>query len=99
VASAVAAYRRLEDGGYIEAKARSGFFVRSRPKTTIEEPGVSKPKVRPGPVTGQELVLQLVKAANNPGVVQLGAAVPDPSFLPTQAIEHRPTASSAFRFL
>jgi DNA-binding transcriptional MocR family regulator len=95
VATAIAAYRQLEDGGYIEAKARSGFFVRSRPKTAIGEPGISKPRVRPSPVTGQELALQLVKAANDPDVVQLGAAVPDPSFLPTQAIER--AFSSAVR--
>ena len=87
VSTAVAAYRKLEDDGYIEAKTRSGFFVRSRPKAGIAEPGISRPRTRPRPVTGQELVLELVKAANNPGVVQLGAAVPDAVFLPTQALE------------
>ena len=30
VATAVAAYRRLEDDGYIEARQRSGFYVRTR---------------------------------------------------------------------
>ncbi|MEN8166410.1 MAG: PLP-dependent aminotransferase family protein [Pseudomonadota bacterium] len=87
VATAVAVYRRLEDDGYVEARARSGFFVRSRPNVTMPEPGISKPKSRPRPVTGQGLTMQLVKAANNPDIVQLGAAVPDSSFLPGRAIE------------
>lgn len=87
VSTAIATYRRLEDQGYIEARARSGFYVRARPRANIAEPGISRPRSRPRPVTGQELALELVKAANTPGVVQLGAAVPDAAFLPTQALE------------
>lgn len=87
VATAVAAYCRLEDDGYIEARPRSGFYIRPRSRAAIEEPKISKPQSRPTPVTGQQLVLQLVKAANDPAIVQLGAAVPDPAFLPTQAVQ------------
>lgn len=87
VATAVAAYRRLEDDGYIEARPRSGFYVRQRQRNEIAQPGPSAPAAQPCPVTGQQLVLRLVKAANDPRVVQLGAAVPDASFLPTRAIE------------
>lgn len=87
IATAVAAYRRLEDDGYIEARQRSGFYVRARAHPRAAEPGTSAPRVRPSPVTGQELVLRLVKATNDPGVIQLGAAVPDPAYLPTRAIE------------
>jgi DNA-binding transcriptional MocR family regulator len=53
----------------------------------MAEPAISKPKQRPGPVSGQALALKLVKAANDPHMVQLGAAVPDAGFLPTRAIE------------
>lgn len=88
IATVVAAYRRLEDDGFIEARQRSGFYIRARPVRRVAEPGPSAPASRPSPVTGQELVLRLVKAANDPGIVQLGAAVPDPSFLPTRAVEH-----------
>lgn len=87
VATAVAAYRRLEDDGYIEARQRSGFYVRTRAHPRVAEPATSAPRARPSPVTGQELVLQLVKATNTAGIIQLGAAVPDPSYLPTRAIE------------
>jgi DNA-binding transcriptional MocR family regulator len=82
----VAAYRHLETEGYIEAKPRSGFYVRPRLQTTMPEPGTSRPASRPKPVTGQELVLQLIQNINAPDLVQLGANIPDPSFLPTRAV-------------
>ncbi|HVK98257.1 MAG TPA: PLP-dependent aminotransferase family protein [Dongiaceae bacterium] len=94
VATAVAAYRELETGGRIEARPRSGFYVRTRSALAIAEPEQSNPAPRPMPVTGQELVLRLAQVANDPAVVQLGAAVPDPTFLPTRAIE-RALASAA----
>jgi DNA-binding transcriptional MocR family regulator len=87
VSTSVAVYRKLEDEGYLEARPRSGFYVRSCPKVTMAEPAISKPKQRPGPVSGQALALKLVKAANDPNTMQLGAAVPDARFLPTRAIE------------
>ncbi len=87
VATAVAAYRWLEDAGYVEARNRSGVYVRERPGGRLAQPAASAPRSRPVPVTGQDMVLRLLKAANDPGVVQLGAAVPDPAFLPTGAVE------------
>jgi len=85
IASIVAALRRLEDDGRIEARPRSGFFVRARPLApALAAPAPAAP--RPSPVTGQELVLRLVQAANDPAIIQLGAAVPDASFIPTQAV-------------
>ncbi len=94
VATAVAAYRQLELEGYIESRPRSGFYVRTRPKTVIREPEQSDPVPRPMPVSGQDMVLRLAQVANDPAIVQLGAAVPDPAFLPTRAIE-RALASAA----
>lgn len=85
VSTIVAAYRRLEDEGYIEARSRSGFYVRARQAIqTIE--GTSSRVTTPRPVTGQAMAMALIKAANDPGIVQLGAAVPDPAFLPTSAV-------------
>ena len=39
----VAAYRHLETEGYIEARPRSGFYVRPRLQTALAEPDTSKP--------------------------------------------------------
>jgi len=85
-ATAVSALRLLEDQGHLEARQRSGYYVRPRPRCSLPEPAISTPPREPTLVTGQELVLGLIKAANNPKIVQLGAAVPAPSFLPTQRL-------------
>lgn len=87
VATVLAAYRRLEDEALIEARPRSGYYVCPRPGGPVPLPAPSAPAAQPGPVTGQELVLSLVKATNVDGLVQLGAAVPDATFLPTRAVE------------
>lgn len=87
VATAVAAYRWLEAVGYVEARQRSGMYVRQRPSQQAPQPKPSAPAASPTPVTGQEMVLRLLKAANDPRIVQFGAAVPDPAFLPTASLE------------
>ncbi len=86
-ATSVAVYQKLQDEGYIEARSRSGFYVRLRSSPCSSEPEISTPKVHPSPVTGQDLALQLVKASNQPGMIQLGAAVPASSYLPTRQVE------------
>ena len=85
-ATAVSAYQLLADEGHIEARQRSGFYVRARQTIQPIEPEPTAKATKPRLVTGQAMAMALIKAANNPGIVQLGAAVPDPSFLPTQAI-------------
>jgi DNA-binding transcriptional MocR family regulator len=83
----LAAYRQLEDSGLLEARNRSGFYVKAAPRIQVLPPRILVTTMRPAPVTGQDMVLQLIKAANNPNIVQLGAAVPAPEFLPSRAIE------------
>ncbi len=87
ISTVVQAQRLLEDDGLIEARPRSGYYVRVAYCPRPEPPAVSRPPVRPVPVTGQELVLRLVQTANEPDCVQLGAAVPAPEFLPAGAIQ------------
>lgn len=84
--TAVAAYRRLEDEGYIEARPRSGYYVRQQPHTQLAEPRTSNPPKKPRLVSGQELVLQLARNSDRKHIVNLGTAIPDPSYLPTQAM-------------
>ncbi|XOZ33764.1 PLP-dependent aminotransferase family protein [Halomonadaceae bacterium KBTZ08] len=87
VSTVVSAYHWLEDQGYAEARPRSGYYIRERHEERLPEPGPSRPQSAPTPITGQEMVLQLMKASRNPGIVQLGTAVPDTSFLPLAAVE------------
>lgn len=86
VATAVAAYQTLADMGHIEARPRSGFYVRARRIIQPIEPDPAAKTTAPRLVTGQAIAMALIKAANDRDIVQLGAAVPDTAFLPTQAI-------------
>jgi len=87
VSTVVAAEQLLENRGLLEAHPRSGYYVR-RP---VWQPEIcqtaSQPTGQPTPVTGQALVLRVVQAANEPGIVALGAAVPHASFLPTHSLQ------------
>ncbi len=82
----VAAYRRLETDGYVEARPRSGYFVRPRMATVLEIPRTTGPSLGPEPVNGQDLVLRLIQNMRNSEVVQLGASIPDASLLPIRAV-------------
>lgn len=94
ITTVIAAYRVLEDRGLIEVRDRSGFYVKTKPQIKVPAPRILVTTMRPAPVTGQEMVLQLIKAANDPAIVQLGAAVPAPEFLPTAAIERALTRAA-----
>lgn len=90
IATTQSALRILEDDGWVDVRPRSGFYVRARQTSApIQAAPQTAPFQAPKPsnVTGQEMALNLIKAANKHHILQLGAAVPDPSFLPTRAIE------------
>lgn len=83
----VAAYDELLDGGYIEARPRSGFYVRARAQADFLSPKMSQPAMVPRDVVGQQLMLPLLKQTQISGTVNLGAAVLDVSVLPSAIIE------------
>lgn len=87
VSTAIAAYRELETRGYLEARNRSGFYVRLPHRHRLEEPGQSRPGRKPAPVNNQELALRMVQSANDQAMIQLGAAVPHSRYLPLPEIE------------
>ena len=86
ISTALEACRLLEDQGRLEARLRSGFFVRLHATDKVLEPAISNPPKRPNLVKGQEVALQLVKAANNPKLISFGAAVPAVDYLPIRAV-------------
>lgn len=94
IATVITAYRQLEDWGLLEVRNRSGFYVKTKAALAVPPPRIVVTTMRPAPVTGQDMVLQLIKAANDPAIVQLGAAVPSAEFLPTRAIEQALTKAA-----
>lgn len=80
--TAVQAYRALEDRGLIEARPKSGFFVRAQFRERLLEPATSRPSHAASVVSVASLQSRLFDAARMPGVVPLGAAYPGAENLP-----------------
>jgi len=80
------AYRRLEDAGRIEARPQSGYYVTDRSIVRqpifLDEPALSRPTPGPTPITTRELTLRVMRHHNNPSLIPLGAAIPNPALLP-----------------
>lgn len=83
--TAMEAYRVLEERDLIEARPKSGFYVRC---TGVLPPEPAKTYGAAEAVSLEiaSLVLSMMKTANAGRLAPLGAAVPNPSFLPTEAL-------------
>jgi DNA-binding transcriptional MocR family regulator len=95
-ATIIQAYHLLENRGYIEARPKSGFYVRAWRRLRAPAPSISQPPSNSQPLNMAGLVMKVVGALSQPGLVQLGAAVPPPEFLPNREL-HRALASAARR--
>jgi len=80
--TAVQAYLSLENRGLIEARPKSGFFVRSQFRDLVSEPTTSRPKHSATRVGVGSLQSRIFDAARMPDVVPLGAAYPGADNLP-----------------
>ncbi|MBK8019471.1 MAG: PLP-dependent aminotransferase family protein [Betaproteobacteria bacterium] len=81
IATAVAAYRELEDRRLVEARPKRGYFVSPR-RAVLPEPGASKrPATRSSAVGVNRLIMEILGAARDPSVVPLAAACPSGSLM------------------
>ena len=94
ISTVMQAHQLLEDRGLIEARPRSGYYVRTRLWQPPEQPAMTRPKPTPTTITGQQMAIALSQAARQPGMILLGAAIPHPTFLPTRAIQQALTAAA-----
>lgn len=86
ISTVLQAYTLLEDRGLIEARPQSGYYVHERGADRLPEPEISSPGRDPSKVGLSELVMMLMRDASNPKLAQLGAALPNPEFLPIKKI-------------
>lgn len=86
ISTVLQAYYLLEDQGLIEARPQSGYYVRAQAAERLPEPEMSSPGRDPSQVSLHELVMMLMRDSLNPNLVQLGAALPNPEFLPIRKI-------------
>ncbi len=84
ITTVMQAYRSLEDKGWIEARPQSGYYVRLRQSPGLPAP-VPEPHstLNPAEISVEKLVMRIYRDQLIPGGVQLGAALPNPSLLPT----------------
>jgi DNA-binding transcriptional MocR family regulator len=96
LATAVQAYLALENRGLIEARPKSGFFVRYRPHQHLDEPQTSRPPRSASPNESPTLISRLFESAMERDVVRLAAGIPSSKLLPVQKL-NRILASAARR--
>jgi DNA-binding transcriptional MocR family regulator len=84
--TAIQAYLELENRGLIEARPKSGFFVRPQLRSALSEPVTSTPKHTATHVGVGSLQSVLFDAARMPEVVPLGAAYPGAENLPVKKL-------------
>lgn len=70
------AYRLLEESQLVEARPKSGYFVRGL-RTLAELPAVTRPVQRPVDISQWEQVLELIRTKPREDLVQLGRGMPD----------------------
>ena len=76
------AYGLLESQGLIEARARSGFYVRAARRATRPVPRPATPSDQARPVAISELVFELLGTTRDADVVPLGSAFAAPHLFP-----------------
>jgi DNA-binding transcriptional MocR family regulator len=82
LATALAAYRRLEDQGVVEVRPQSGHYIAGRPLLQVPRPEPSRPPAVREEVEVIDLVHDLLTRVNDPSVAPFGVATSDPSVYP-----------------
>jgi DNA-binding transcriptional MocR family regulator len=80
-ATVLKAYETLEASGLIEARPRSGYYVREACKQPLPPP-TSRPKTSSTRLAVSDLVFQTLEASRNRNVIPLGSAFPSPLQFP-----------------
>lgn len=81
VATAVQAYRHLENQRLIEARPKSGFFA-LRPQKALPEPAESRPPAKARYVTTSPLFVDYLSSFDDRKVVNLSSLLGDADFFP-----------------
>ncbi len=76
------AYYLLEDRGLIQARARSGYFVREHAKRPLHEPELTSHAAHTTDVDVSELVFSVLASLKDPHTVPFGSAFPSPDLFP-----------------
>jgi DNA-binding transcriptional MocR family regulator len=86
VSTVLQAIAQLETLGLVEARPRSGHFVRARARPPAPRPACAPESAAASQVAVAALVARIYHAARDRSLVHLGSAVPDAALLPTRAL-------------
>ncbi|MDR6677643.1 DNA-binding transcriptional MocR family regulator [Pseudomonas psychrotolerans] len=76
------AYYLLEDRGLIQARERSGYYVRQQANQLLAEPDVGVFKARTTEVNVSQLAFSVLNSLRDPNTIPFGSAFPDPDLFP-----------------
>jgi DNA-binding transcriptional MocR family regulator len=80
------AYALLESRGLIEARPRSGYFVRARLGATTEEPALPNARAGSTELAVSDFIFQILESVKDPAVVPLGSSFPSPELFPLRQL-------------
>ncbi len=86
VPTALQAYATLETRGLIEARPKSGFYVRHRQAMSVPQPKGCRERPRVMGLAGVDPLEALMADLTDPGLVPLGAALPSAELLPGRVL-------------
>jgi len=82
ISTVLQAFMQLENGGFIEARPQSGYYVRARMLNLPLEPRVTRPPKTASVVSVEDQVSQVYEAARDPSIIPLGAACAQADLFP-----------------
>lgn len=80
------AYALLESRGLVEARARSGYFVRPRLGRRLPEPEMTHPAAGSTELQVSDFIFQILDSVRDPAVVPLGSSFPSPYLFPLERL-------------
>ena len=81
-ATVLQAYYLLERRGLVEARPKSGYYVRPRPARHLPEPRPTRPTSESTEVDISDFVFAILHASRDQSVVPLGSGFPSPELFP-----------------
>jgi len=76
------AYYQLESRGLIEARPKSGYFVRARLGVSLPEPEMTRPAGHSTELQVSDFIFQILESVKDRSVVPLGSSFPSPYLFP-----------------
>src|SRR5580692_8678455 len=106
VSTALQAYMSLESRGYLEARPKSGFFVRQPFASLIPEPRFDKARTQPHLPGTNEILATIGAIVRDPSCVPFAAGCASPELFPNRAlnlilrriVNRQPLHSASYEF-